>query len=609
MIQRTKQKTTKQQGDQSKRSSLKIIPLGGMGEIGKNITVIEYGDDMIVVDCGLKFPEGEMLGIDFVIPDVKYLEENSSKIRGLFLTHGHEDHIGGIPLIIPKIKAPIYGTALTLALVEHKIEDAGVGYAPRYHKIEPGHVVKAGCFEVGFVRVSHSIPDSMALSIKTPMGMIVHSGDFKLDLTPMPGGGFDMAAMARLGSEGVLLLMSDSTNSEREGFTPSEATLARTFDDIFRSNKDKRIVVATFASNLYRAQMVISTAMRFNRKVVLNGRSMVNNIELARKLGYIDAPDDIFITASDADRQFADSLHRVVVLTTGSQGEPFSGLVLMSKGGHKQIKLGPKDLVVISATPIPGNEKLVSNTVNRLFACGCDVIYERSSAVHVSGHASREEQKILLSLIKPKFFVPCHGEYRHLVRHSMLAREMGIPTKNIFVLQNGDELVIPERGAAKVASQVPSGSVLVDGMMLGEFESGILRERRELSESGVLAVAVTIDAEMNIVGSPIVDSRGSIFDIERAKNAPEIVQAVSRAVDAMKNGTISADVLPTEIRKRIRETLGKKYRSYPSIIPLINFVDGTTSSDAQNDRRTRRRSPRRRRGSKIQTSPREGGED
>ena len=552
-----------------KKTGLRIIPLGGMGEIGKNITAIEYGGDIIVIDCGLKFPEEEMLGIDFVVPDVEYLVENKEKIRGLFLTHGHEDHIGAIPLVLPRLDTPLYGTALTLALVENKMLDARATYRPRYHKVAAGQSVKAGCFEVGFVRVSHSIPDALAIYVRTPLGTILHSGDFKLDLTPMGGEGTDLAALADLGKEGVLLLMSDSTNAERDGFTSSESSVAKTFDDIFRSHKDRRIVVAAFASNLYRAQMVINTAVRFNRKVVLNGRSMIAYVELARKLGYVDVPDDLLLTPSEADKL---APNRIVVLTTGSQGEPFSGLVLMSRGDHRQIRLGARDLVVISATPIPGNEKLVSNTVNRLFACGCEVIYERSSAIHVSGHASREEQKILLNLVKPKYFVPCHGEYRHLVRHGQLAREMGIGVKNIFVLQNGDTLLFDPNGGAKIDAKVHSGAVLVDGMMLGEFEGSILRERKELSESGILAISASVDADCNLLSEPVIDSRGSIFGLDREKMTPDVVHAVEKALQAVRAGSVERDCLHAEIRKRTREVLGKSFRAYPSIMPLINTI-------------------------------------
>ncbi|MDR3281175.1 MAG: ribonuclease J [Synergistaceae bacterium] len=558
---------------------LKIIPLGGLGEIGKNLTAIEYDDDIIVIDCGLKFPEEEMLGIDFVIPDVQYLIEKKHKIRGIFLTHGHEDHIGAIPLVIPRLDVPLYGAPLTLALVEHRMLDTRTPYKPEYNIVLPGQTVRAGCFEVGFIRVAHSIPDSMAIYVRTPLGVVVHSGDFKLDMTPIGGTeGTDLASLAALGKEGVTLLLSDSTNSERPGFTPSEAIVGRTFEDIFRRYKDRRIIIAAFASNLYRASQVFAIAARFNRKVLLLGRSMVSYVELAMKLGYIDAPPELFVTSQEADHM---APNRTVVLTTGSQGEPFSGLVLMSKAEHKQIRLGDRDIVVISATPIPGNEKLVSNTINRLFVCGCDVIYERDLAVHASGHASREEQKILLNLIKPKFFMPVHGEYRHLVRHSQLALEMGIPTRNIFVLQNGDVLELDSGGKAKFAARVESGSVLVDGVMLGEFEGSLLRERKELSESGVLAISLVLNDENRLVAKLQIDSRGSIYGFDSENMRPDVETAVERALEGVRAGAVDRLSLPSEIRKKIREILGRNYRAYPGIIPLISIIGAGDTVQAQ----------------------------
>jgi len=553
-------------------SGLRLIPLGGLGEIGKNVTAIEYGEDIIIIDCGLKFPEEEMLGIDFVIPDVTYLVERKDKIRGLFLTHGHEDHIGAIPLVLPRLDVPIYGAPLTLGLVENKMLDARTAYRPRYNTVQPGDIVKAGAFEVGFINVSHSIPDSLALYVRTPLGIIVHSGDFKLDTSPIGGKPTDYSTLAELGKEGVLLLLSDSTNSEREGFTPSERTVGRTFEEIFRNHKDRRIVIATFASNLHRAQQVFNIAARFNRKVVLMGRSMLAYVELARRLGYVDVPEDLLVTSQEAEHL---APNRTVVLTTGSQGEPFSGLVLMSKGEHRQIRLGSRDLVVVSATPIPGNEKLVSNTINRLFALGCEVVYERGKAIHVSGHASREEQKILLSLVKPNYFMPVHGEYRHLVRHGQLAREMGIPSKNVFVLQNGDTLTFDTEGRAKTGDRIPSGAVLVDGMMLGEFEGSLLRERKELSENGLITLSVVLDAECRQVAPLQIESKGSIYGLDSENMRPDIELAVSRALEGVRAGSIERDMLTTEIRKRIRDTLIRNSRAYPTIMPLITTCQGT----------------------------------
>ncbi|MDR1021451.1 MAG: ribonuclease J [Synergistaceae bacterium] len=573
-----KKRAGKPSADAQKKTSrgLRIIPLGGLGEIGKNITAIEYGDEIVVIDCGMKFPEEEMLGIDFVVPDVQYLVEKRDRIKGIFLTHGHEDHIGAIPLVLPRLDVPLYGTPLTLGLVENKLLDARLTYKPDYRQVQAGMTVKAGRFEVGFIRVSHSIPDSLAVFVRTPFGTILHSGDFKLDATPVGGQGTDLAALAELGKEGVLLLLADSTNSERAGFTPSESVVTKSFEEIFRSHKDKRIVIAAFASNLYRAQQVFLTASRFNRKVVLVGRSMLSYIDLARRLGYMDVQDDLILTSAEAEKL---SPNRTVVLTTGSQGEPFSGLVLMSKGEHRQVRLGAKDLVVISATPIPGNEKLVSNTVNRLFACGCDVIYERSQAIHVSGHASREEQKILLSLVKPRYFMPVHGEYRHLVRHGQLARDMGIPMKNVFILQNGDTLLFEGEGQVRTGGRVQSGAILVDGMMLGEFEGSLLRDRKELSESGVLTLSVVTDDELRLIAPVRIESKGSVFAMDRDNMTPDMEQAVTKALDAARAGAVERHLLTAEIRKRVREVMSRNFRANPAIIPMVITVDADKPND------------------------------
>jgi ribonuclease J len=569
---------------------LRIIPLGGLGEIGKNITAIEFGDDIIVIDCGLKFPEEEMLGIDFVVPDTAYLAENKDRIRGVFLTHGHEDHIGAVPLVLPTLDVPIYGTALTIALIESKMLDAHVAYKPSYNHVWAGQNIKAGCFEVGFIRVCHSIPDSLAIYVRTPMGIVLHSGDFKMDMTPIGDNATDLSALAELGREGVLLLLSDSTNSEREGFTPSESTVGRTFEEIFRLHKDRRIVIASFASNLYRAQQVLNTAARFNRKVMLVGRSMLSYIELAQKLGYIDVPEGLLVTSPEADSMLP---NRMVVLTTGSQGEPFSGLVLMSKGAHRQIRLGAKDLVVISASPIPGNEKLVSNTVNRLFACGCEVIYERSSAIHVSGHASREEQKMLISVVKPRYFMPVHGEYRHLVRHGQLAKEMGIQTKNVFILQNGDVLTFDPDGKVRLGDKVHSGAILVDGMMLGEFEGSLLRERKELSESGLITVSLVLDGEYRLAAPIQIDSRGCIYGLDEENMRPDVELSIERALESVRSGAVEKTSLQTEIRKGIRDVLSRNFRAYPSILPLVTLIGavgaGPTARPVQKRKRGRPR--------------------
>ncbi|MDO5563229.1 MAG: ribonuclease J [Synergistaceae bacterium] len=550
---------------------LKIIPLGGMGEIGKNITVFQYGDDMIVVDCGLKFPEEDMLGVDFVIPDTHYLLENKDKIRAIFITHGHEDHIGALPFVLPRLDVPLYCSRLTAGLIDNKMLDANTSYVPYYKEISPDVKVKAGCFTVEFIPVCHSIPDSLALAIHTPLGTIVHTGDFKLDPTPIDGVCTDFSAFAELGKAGVLLMMSDSTNIERPGVTPSEKTVGQTFERLFRLYKDKRIIIATFASNLHRAQQVINTAGRFNRKVVLIGRSMIANTDLAESLKYIDIPENMIITPQEAENLPS---NRVVVLTTGSQGEPFSGLVMMSRGTHKMIKLGNRDLVIISATPIPGNEKLVSHTVNRLFACGCEVVYERDEKIHVSGHASRDELTMMLSMVKPKFFVPVHGEYRHLVRHAQLARDIGVSQKNVFILQNGDVLKFKNKNKAEFGERVQAGAVLIDGVALGGLESSVLRERRELSENGLVVLSLTVDQTYHLISPIQIKTKGSVFSAEDTDAFRELEKAAKNALAQFaRTPGAREDALPTEIRRRIRDVFGRSSKNYPTIVPLITKVD------------------------------------
>ena len=555
----------------SSKGELSVIPLGGLGEIGKNLTVFRYNNDIIIVDCGLKFPEEDMLGIDFVIPDVQYLIENKDKILGIFITHGHEDHIGALPFILPRLDVPLYCSRLAAGMIANKMEDARTSYKPKYREVCPGDIIEAGAFSVEFIPVCHSIPDALALSIHTPMGMIVHTGDFKLDPTPIDGVGTDYSSFAALGKEGVMLMLSDSTNIEKDGITPSEKTVGQTFERLFRIHKDRRIVIATFSSNLHRSQQVINAAGRFNRKVVLAGRSMIKNVELAIDLGYINVPEGMIITSQEADQMPG---NRVVILTTGSQGEPFSGLVMMSRGTHRMVKLGPKDLVIISATPIPGNEKLVSHTVNRLFACGCEVIYERGEKIHVSGHAARDELTIMLSMIKPRYFVPVHGEYRHLVRHAQLAREMGVASKNVFVMQNGDVLKFKGKSNASVESRVQAGAVLVDGIALGEFEGRLLRERRELSENGIVAISITLDSKSRLTAPIQIQTKGSVFSTEDGSTFRELENAVKMGLDQYaRTPGAKPETLPTEIRKRIRDVFGKVSRNYPVIVPLITFVE------------------------------------
>lgn len=553
----------------ARQGTLRFIPLGGLGEIGKNMFALEYGDDILVVDCGLMFPDEEMLGIDFVIPDITYLEENKNRVRGIIITHGHEDHIGALPFVLPKLDVPVYGTRLTMGMVRKKMEDSASGYSPDIKEVVTGETISIGIFSIKFFAVCHSIPDGVGLRIETPLGLVVHTGDIKLDPTPVDGRLTDYAVFAEAGEKGVLLMLSDSTNVERKGFTPSEKIIGGTVDNLFRLNRNRRIIIAAFASNLHRVQQVINTASRFNRKIAFMGRSMVANVQLAKELGYLELDDRMMISPGEADKLPS---NKVVVMTTGSQGEPFSGLVLMSMGQHKHITLGPKDLVAVFATPIPGNERLVSNTINRLFSCGCDVIYEKDREIHVSGHASREELKMLLNMVRPRYFVPVHGEYRHLVRHSQLAQEVGIPARHTFVLEKGDVLSITKR-QARVQSRVQAGGILVDGIALGELEGSAMRERRDLSEEGMVAISISINGKGSLLSDPVFESKGFIHIEEASVLRSEMtamVSKVTREFAARKSGDL--DLLKNRLRVGGREVIRKYSPSKPVIIPLVTVI-------------------------------------
>jgi ribonuclease J len=546
----------------SPSAALRFIPLGGLGEIGKNMYAIEYGDDIVVIDSGLMFPDDEMLGIDFVIPDTTYLEENRDKVRAILITHGHEDHIGALPFVLAKLNVPVYSAKLTLGMIEGKLLEAMPRYKPQLMEVKAGDTVELGVFKVTFISVCHSIPDALAIAVETPLGVILHTGDFKLDPTPVDNHVTDYAAFAELGRKGVLLMASDSTNAEREGFTKSEKTLTGAIDNLMRTYRNRRIVVSAFASNLHRVQLVLDAAARFNRKVVFAGRSMVNNVELAMRLGYIKAEPNIVVPLAEMDSQPASHL---VIMTTGSQGEPFSGLVLMSKGAHHRVKLNSKDVVALFANPIPGNEETVSNTINRLFELGCEVLYGKEAGLHVSGHASREELKMLLSMVKPQYFAPVHGEYRMQIRHSQLAEEVGIPEKNIFIMHNGDVLSITKNSAG-VRTRVQAGAVLVDGMALGEKEGSILKERQELSENGVLVVSVVLNAKGKLQGEPQFESYGQIHFKDAEGMRQEFAEAVRRA---MKNDAASDELLKKQISLRCKELLRKYMRNVSSVVPLV----------------------------------------
>lgn len=553
-----------------KKSKLKIIPLGGLHEIGKNITVFEYENEIIVVDCGLSFPEDDMLGIDLVIPDITYLEKNVDKIKGLVITHGHEDHIGSIPYLLKKINVPIYATKLTVGLIKNKLEEHKLLRTTELHEVTQGETVKLGKnFKVEFIRSSHSIPDSVMLGITTPAGTILHTGDFKVDFTPIDGKIMDFGRIAELGGQGILALMSDSTNSERKGFTMSESSVGEVFDKLFL-HCTKRIVVATFASNVHRVQQIVNAAIKYNRKIAVCGRSMINMITTARELGYIECPENLFIDI-DMIKNYTDE--QLVIITTGSQGEPMSALTRMAAGDHRKVKITPNDLVIISATPIPGNEKFVSKVIDDLMQIGAEVVYSALEDVHVSGHACQEEQKLIIALAKPKYFIPVHGEYRQLIAHSETAQSMGIDKDNIIMLQNGRVLEINE-DSAEFTSTVQSGRVLVDGLGVGDVGNIVLRDRQHLSQDGLIIIVLTMDGSTGeVIAGPDVISRGFVY-VRESENLMDDVKAVVRhEVKKCEEREIRDwSTIKTTIRENLRDYIFAKTKRNPMIIPIIMEV-------------------------------------
>ncbi len=549
-----------------KKKKLKIIPLGGLGEIGKNITLLEYGDDIFVVDCGLAFPEDDMLGIDLVIPDVSYLIKNKEKVKGIVLTHGHEDHIGALPYVLKEINVPIYGTKLTLGLLEQKLEEHGILSEVELKVVKQSDVVQLGSFKVEFIRSTHSIADSVALAIFTPVGIIVHTSDFKIDYTPIEGEPMDLPRLAELGEKGVLLLMCDSTNVEREGYTMSEKTVGDTFEDIFMNAKN-RILVATFASNVHRVQQVINSAVKFGRKVAICGRSMVNVVNVSMNLGYMTIPEGVLV---DIDQINKYPCEKIVIITTGSQGEPMSALSRMAAGEHKKVEIVPGDLVIISASPIPGNEKFVSRVINELFKKDAEVIYESWADIHVSGHACKEELKLIQRLIKPKFFMPVHGEYRHLKQHANLVNELGMPMEDIFIMDIGRVLELTE-DSARMNGSVTSGRVLVDGLGVGDVGNIVLRDRKHLSQDGLIVVVVTIDGGSGVVvAGPDIISRGFVY-VRESEDLMEQIKEVSRVAiqkceEKKKNDWAAKKGI---IRDALRDYLYEKTKRRPMILPII----------------------------------------
>ncbi len=550
-----------------KSSKLKIIPLGGLHEIGKNITVFEYENEMIVVDCGLSFPEDDMLGVDLVIPDITYLEQNVDKIKGLVITHGHEDHIGSVPYLLKKINIPIYATKLTAGLIRNKLEEHKLVNSTKLIEVNQGQTINLGKnFKVEFIRSSHSIPDSVMLAITTPAGTILHTGDFKVDFTPIDGKIMDLGRIAELGDQGILALMSDSTNSERKGFTMSERSVGEVFDKLF-IHCTKRIVVATFASNVHRVQQIVNCAIKYGRKIAVCGRSMINMITTARELGYIECPENLFIDI-DMIKNYPDE--QLVIITTGSQGETMSALTRMANGEHRKVKITPNDLIIISATPIPGNEKYVSRVIDELMQIGAEVVYSSLEDVHVSGHACQEEQKLIIALAKPKYFIPVHGEYRQLIAHSETAQSMGISKENIVMMQNGKVLEIGEDGV-QFTGVVPNGRVLVDGLGVGDVGNIVLRDRQHLSQDGLIIIVLTMDSGTGeVVAGPDVISRGFVYVRESENLMDEVKNVVRKEIKKCEqNGVRDWSTIKSTVRENLRDYVFAKTKRNPMIIPII----------------------------------------
>ena len=563
---KTSKQSKKEEKSIFKKSNVKIIPLGGLLEIGKNITVIEYEDDIIIVDCGLGFPEDDMLGVDLVIPDITYLEKYKDKIRGLVVTHGHEDHIGGIPYLLKQINVPIYATKLTVGLIENKLEEHNLLKSTKIKQVRPGQVITLGSMKVEFIKITHSIPDACALAIHTPAGIIVHTGDFKIDYTPIDGEIIDLGRLATLGNKGVLALMSDSTNAERKGYTMSESNVGEILDKLF-INCTKRIVVATFSSNVHRVQQIVNSAVKYKRKIAVCGRSMVNMIETARRLGYIKVPDNVFIDI-DTINSYADD--NLVIITTGSQGEPMSALTRMASGEHKKVQITPNDFIIISANPIPGNEKYISKVIDDLMAIGAEVIYNALQEIHVSGHACQEEQKLMLTLVKPKYFIPVHGEYRQLIAHSETAKKVGIPHENIFITENGKVLELNE-DEAKFTGHVQSGKVLVDGLGIGDVGNIVLKDRQKLSQDGLIVIVITLDPRSGkIVAGPDVISRGFVYVRESENLMEEIKKLLREELWKCEEKHITDwATLKLVIREQLGDYIYKKTKRQPMLIPII----------------------------------------
>jgi ribonuclease J len=555
---------SRKENNPRRSTAVRITALGGLSEIGKNLYVIECANDLFIVDCGLAFPDEDMLGVDLVIPDFTYLEKNRERFRGIVLTHGHEDHIGSLPYLLKKINVPVYGTKLTLGLCEGKLREHGILSECKLNVVSPRQTVKLGCMSVEFICVNHSIPDACALAIHTPAGVIVHTGDFKVDYTPIGGGIIDLARFGELGNKGVLALMSDSTNAERPGSTMSERRVGDSFRNIFGSAEHRRIIVATFASNIHRIQQIIDNAVFYERKIALSGRSMITVIHKAIELGYVKIPGGFLIDIEQVNKYPPE---KVVVVTTGSQGEPLSALSRMSAGEHRQVNINPSDLVVISASPIPGNEKTVGRVINDLMKSGAEVVYESMYEVHVSGHACQDELKMMLSLTKPKFFIPVHGEYKHLVKHAQLAVKMGVPEENIFICGLGQQLET-DSATMKITTQVTAGKVLVDGLGVGDVGTVVLRDRKKLAQDGLIIVVASVKKSSGeLMSGPDIVSRGFVYVRESEELIDEARELMEEAIaDSAGN---SINVIKNNMRDAMSDFMFQKTKRSPMILPII----------------------------------------
>ena len=558
------------QPKQVSKPSVKISFLGGLNEIGKNITLIECENDIIIVDCGMAFPDGDMLGVDLVIPDFTYIEQNADKVRGIVLTHGHEDHIGGLPFLLSRVDIPIYGTPLTLGLLGNKLREHSLFNKTRLNEVQAGETIKLGCMRIKFIHVNHSIPDSVAFAIETPGGTIVHTGDFKIDCTPISGEMIDLSSFARVGDDGVLALLAESTNAERPGYTPTEMLVSESLDNLFKKAENYRIIIATFASNVNRVQQIINCADKYGRKVAFSGRSMVNYMDVAQKLGYLTLPKNILIDIDMLDKYPA---NQIVLVTTGSQGEPMSALSRMAYSDHRKVMVGEGDFIIISANPIPGNEKTVGNVVDELLKRGCKVIYESMYDVHVSGHACQEELKIIHRLVRPKYFIPVHGEQKHLRKHAELAEFLGMDRKNIFIPDVGTTVEVNEN-YMKEAPSVPAGKVFVDGLGVGDVGSIVLRDRKHLGQDGLIIIVASLDVyDGHVISGPDIVSRGFVYVRESEGLLDEVKKlALDILEDCAEKNIHEWGIIKNRIKDEISKLIAQRTRRAPMILPILQEV-------------------------------------